>query len=133
MVLEDNLQRELEEQKADRLKENLEANEKYNILQESLSVLQAEHEDLNDRCQKKENSMQEEMQNLLNERDELLTKIETSNRKLQLQKSESQKLLTTTTPRPRFFGSTQLKKLNDLMKDIESVGRIVGNVFRDGI
>ncbi|XP_058790656.1 uncharacterized protein LOC131663909 isoform X2 [Phymastichus coffea] len=130
LMLEENMQHELEEQKALREKES----EKYFTLQEKFSTLQGEHEDLITQCQEKENSMQEEIQKLESERDELIGKIEATNRQLELQKSESQKLLTTTTTaRPRFFGSNQLKKLNDLMKDIESVGRIVGNVFRDAI
>lgn len=77
------------------------------------------------------------MRKLQELRDDLLAKLDVSERKLR-QRSVSQlqatRRTTTTTeasPHRGLFDSDSMKKMNDLVKDIESVGRFFTDVLKE--
>ena len=141
-------------------KQERDSTHRYNTLHEGYMALMDEKEALTAELADKDEVMHAEIAKLQDERADLEKKIEAANKKLQEERADLEKkieagnkklqelqqrnsrqqqqqqvAMKTTTEQPSrgLFGDGQFKKFNDLVKDIETVGRIFTNVFIDAI
>lgn len=126
------LEEKLMEERAEHSKEIEKADERYESLRLSFENLQRETEIISRHCGRKETDLMEKLKTAEDERAELVAKLEESNKQLRV---AGQRQLAATTPAPsrRLFDPERLKKINDLVKDIESVGRVFGSVIADAL
>lgn len=125
------LEKQLAEERAEHSKEIAEAVTRYELLRASFENFQRETENISRHCGRKEADLQEKLKTAEDERAELVAKLEESNAKL---RAAGQRQLAATTPAPirrGMFDPERLKKINDIVKDIETVGRIFGSAIAD--
>ncbi|XP_011496135.1 PREDICTED: uncharacterized protein LOC105360834 [Ceratosolen solmsi marchali] len=102
---------------------------------EHLQALRARYMSLETESQRNEKILRAELKKLREDREELRKKVAKGEEMvMKLTNSELESSHETTTkPTLSLFNSAPFKKMNDIVKRIETVGRIFGNVIKDGI
>ncbi|XP_001600417.2 uncharacterized protein LOC100115668 isoform X1 [Nasonia vitripennis] len=113
------LEKQLTEERAEHSKEIEGACTRYDVLRTSFENLQRETEIISRHCGRKETDLKAQLKAAEDERAELVAKLEESNKKLRV---AGQRQLAATTPAPSrsLFDPERLKKINDIVKDIEN-------------
>jgi hypothetical protein len=131
----ENWRRDLNEEKMLRMNEARNASEQLSAAYENLEILRNRYVTLEAEFQKSEKELRAELEKMHEDREELLKKLGKSEDMLKkIMESDLEKnQRTTAKPTLGILNSAPFKKMTDIVKRIETVGRLFGNVFKDGI